>query len=86
MKQFNFHDYMLDCATRLKTLGHTSSNPRFFKVNTIIGLEELLNNIGVANYPALVIQASTRGSVGDEARSNNFLDNPFCLPVLREVC
>ena len=74
---FNFHNYMLDCATRLKDLGHTQSNPRFFKVNTIIGLEELLNNIGVADYPALIIQNSTRGHIGDEARSNNFLDNPF---------
>lgn len=74
---FNFHSYMLECATRLKDIGHTDASPKFFKVNTIIGLEELLNNIGIANYPALVIQTSIRGRIGDENRSNNFLDNPF---------
>ena len=68
---------MLDCAVRLKELQHTETNPCFFKVNTIIGLEELLNNIGVAHYPALIIQTSVRGRIGDETRSNNFLDNPF---------
>ena len=75
--QFNFNTYMLDCATRLKDLQHSDTNPRFFRVNTVMGLEELLNNIGVANYPALVIQTSVRGHIGDEARSNNFINSPF---------
>lgn len=74
---FDFNAYMLDCATRLKDLQHTDVSPHFFRVNTIIGLEELLNNIGVAEYPALVIQTSVRGRIGDEARSNNFIDSPF---------
>lgn len=74
---YNHNTYMLDCATRLKALGHTTEKPRFFRANTIIGVEELLNSIGIANYPALVILTSIKGRIGDEARSNNFLDHPF---------
>ena len=70
--QFNFYEYMLDCATRLKDIAHTESEPHFFKVNTIIGLEELLNNANLAQYPALIIQTSVRGQIGDEARANIF--------------
>lgn len=77
MIAFNFHTYMLDCATRLKSIGHTSFSPRFFRANSVLAVEELLNNIGVANYPAIIILDSMRGRVGDEAHSGSFIDNPF---------
>lgn len=67
---------MLDCATRLKDIGHTDNEKHFFKANTILGVEELINNIGEANYPALVVEITTEGSIGDESRSNNFIDLP----------
>jgi hypothetical protein len=75
--EFNFHAYMLDCATRLKELQHSQSNPRYFEANTVADMQELLNNIGVAKYPAIVTLSSIKGRVGDEKTGNNYLDHPF---------
>lgn len=74
--QFDFNAYMLDCATRLKDIGHTASAPKFFHANSVIGLDELLNNISIAQYPALVVLNLSEGRVGDSNRSNNYLDIP----------
>ena len=77
MQAFNFYEYMLDCSVRLKELAHTDENPCFFQAGSVAGLQELINNIGVAAYPAHVILDNVKGHVGDKNRSNNFIDNPF---------
>lgn len=75
--EFNFHAYMLDCATRLIELQHSQTNPRYFEANTVADMQELLNNIGVAKYPAIVTLSSIKGRVGDENMGNNYIDHPF---------
>jgi len=68
---------MLDCATRLKTIGHTDYVHRFFRCSGIAGLEELLNQQTDITGRVLVIHNNEEGSVGDMVHSDNFLDSPY---------
>lgn len=74
---FNFKTYMLDCATRLKDIGHTDSVKRFFRCSGIAGLEELLNQQTDVTGRVLVIHNNEEGSVGDMNKADNFLDSPY---------
>lgn len=74
---FNFLTYMLDCATRLKSIGHDEYTKRFFRCSGIAGLEELLNNLTDITGRVLVVHNNQEGSVGDISRADNFLDSPY---------
>lgn len=74
---FNFLAYMLDCATRLKAIGHDDYTKRFFRCSGIAGLEELLNSITDVSGRVLVVHNNQEGSVGDQVHSDNFLDSPY---------
>lgn len=77
MASFNFLTYMLDCATRLKTIAHTNNTKRFFRCSGIAGLEELLNQMTDVTGRVLVVHNNQEGSVGDISRADNFLDSPY---------
>jgi len=77
MEKFEFIEYMLDCAIRLKVIGHLDSQQRFFRISGISQLEELLSSLPSASTPALLVENNTDGRVGDTARSDNFLDTPY---------
>ena len=77
MEKFDFIAYMLDCATRLKDIQHTAESPKFFKISGLAGLEGYLQQLTEAQYPALLVHDNQDGSLGDQNRSDNFLDNPY---------
>lgn len=79
MEKFEFIKYMLDCAVRLKDIGHTDTKQRFFRISGISQLEELLSSLPNASSPALLVENNTDGRVGDNARSDNFLDTPYYI-------
>lgn len=83
---FNFKSFMLDCATRLKTIGHSETSKKFFRCSGIAGLEELLNQQTDVTGRIIVIHNNEEGSVGDLNHSDNFLDTPyFVFYVLEKV-
>lgn len=77
MEKFDFIAYMLDCATRLKAIGHTGANPRFFRVSGLSGLEEYMQKLNEAQYPAMIVHDNQEGAVGDRQFSDNFMDIPY---------
>ena len=77
MEKFDFIAYMLDCATRLKDILHTDANPKFFKISGLAGLEEYMQRLSEAQYPAILVHDNQDGNLGDQNRSDNFLDNPY---------
>ena len=72
---FKIVDYMLDCATRLKSIGHTQYDPRFFRCSSIANLEELLHT-GMAGSPCVVVTDSPEGRLED-ADSDNVQDRQY---------
>lgn len=74
---FNFKEYMLDCAKRLKYVGHTENHPKFFRVSSIGHLDEVLSNLSNIEFPALLIQDNMEGNLGDQNISNNYIDTPY---------
>lgn len=77
MAQYDHIAYMLDCATRLKDIAHTEDTPKFFRVSGLAGMEEYLQQLNEAQYPALMVHDNTDGAIGDPNRSSNYLDNPY---------
>lgn len=77
MEKFDFIPYMRDCALRLKSIQHSASAPRFFRISGLRQLEELLSSLPEASTPALMVENNTDGRVGDFSVSDNFLDIPY---------
>jgi len=69
--------YMLDCATRLKDIGHTEEVPKFARISGLTQLEEFLSNISKLQFPALLVHNNHEGRLGDPGRSDNYLDSPY---------
>lgn len=83
---FNLKTYLEDCATKLKAIGHTSQNKRFFVVSSISTLEGLLGSIGRGGFPAIVAHDAADGTVGDTSNSENFIDRPdYTFYVIDQV-
>lgn len=77
---YNHKTYMLDCATRLKAIGHTEAAPKFFRYSSLGHLDELLSSMNDIEFPALGIPDNQDGSLGNAA--DNAVDTPqydFCI-------
>ncbi len=86
MEHYNHINYMLDCATRLKEIGHTTETPKFFRVSSIGHLDELLSNLNKIEFPALMVDDNTDGTVGDRNKSDNYVDSPlFNFYIVKHV-
>lgn len=72
---FKIVDYMCDCAIRLKSIGHTEHDPRFFRCSSIANLEELLQST-TAGSPCVVVTDSPEGRLED-GDSDNVQDRQF---------
>jgi hypothetical protein len=73
---FDFKTYMAECAVRLRSIGHSSTVPKFFVVTSIANLESLLAQLSTAGFPAIVIHDNQDGYFGDISNSQNYLDYP----------
>lgn len=73
---FNAITYFRDVATRMKAIGHTPGSPRFFRASNVMQLQELLQSLAVASYPALVIFDKRDGRFEDQ-NSNNLVDRQY---------
>ena len=76
---FNFITYMQTVAEQLKDIRHSSDKPKLFRVSNITQLEELLQNLSDAQFPALIVNSSPEGIIGDFSHSDNILDHPTYL-------
>lgn len=82
---FNAITYFRDVAIRMKAIGHTPEAPRFFRASNVLQLQELLQSLTVASYPALVIFDKRDGRFED-LTSNNLVDRQFYqLLVLKQA-
>lgn len=77
MEQFDFIGYLTDCAVKLRDIGHSDNNRRFFRISGITELDELLTNLSKAQYPALLADENHTGAIADRNTSNNYVDSPF---------
>jgi len=75
--KFDFITYMRDCATRLKDIGHSESSQKFFRISSLIQLDEVLGNLSEIAFPALLVHDNVEGTVGDINISDNYLDSSF---------
>lgn len=83
---FDALTYFRTMATKLNDIGHTEENEHFFRVRNLYDMNELLDRLSNANFPALLINDSMDGSMGDFAMSDNYLDEPqFVFYVLAEA-
>lgn len=77
---YNHKTYMLDCAIRLKAIGHTAEAPKFFRYSSLGHLDEMLSNLKKMEFPALGIPDNQDGSIGNS--HDNTVDTPqydFCI-------
>ena len=82
---FNSVTYFGDIARKLKAIGHSESTPRFFRASNVMQLQELLQNLGQAQYPALILFDKLDGRMEDNT-SNNPIDRQFySLLVVNKV-
>ena len=75
---FDIISYMEDVARRLKSIGHDPENKKshFFKCSGITALEELMEKLTHAEYPALCVVDNPEGRLIDQT-SSNLLDNQY---------
>jgi hypothetical protein len=82
---FNSVTYFGDIARKIKAIAHSESNPRFFRASNVLQLQELLQNLGKAQYPALILFDKLDGRIEDNT-SNNPIDRQFySLLVVKNV-
>jgi hypothetical protein len=74
---FDFNTYMLECAAKLKEIGHTEDHPKFFRVSGLGQLDEFLSSLKKVEFPALLVHNNQEGNIGDASRSDNYLDSPY---------
>jgi len=71
MTKFNYVDYMQMLATANKLLKHDPEGEKhFFKVSSLINLDELLQNLNQAEFPALCVVDEPEGKLVDKDISN----------------
>lgn len=76
MYKFDFMTYMLKVAENMKDFGHSPSNKKFYRVSSLIGLEELLSSLTEADGTILVVSDNQEGRFLDVS-SNNLGDHQF---------
>ena len=77
MTEFNYADYMQLLATANKLLKHDPEGEKhFYKVSSLINLDELLQGLNNAEFPALCLVDSPEGRLVDRD-SSNLLDTQY---------
>lgn len=85
---FNYTAYMLDIAIRLLDIAHVEGDEslrHYFRISSLTNIEELLQCINTAAYPALIVEDMRIGRYIDNS-SEDLLDNQsysfiICKPV-----
>lgn len=73
---FDAVSYFRTAAIKLRDIEHSDEEPRFFRIRSLSGMDELLNNLGAANFPALLVHDTLDGAIGDFANTDSFMDEP----------
>lgn len=73
---FNGITYFTNVAMHMKAIGHSPENQHFFRASNVLQLQELLQNLTKAQYPALVFFDKRDGRFDDQ-NSNNLVDRQF---------
>jgi hypothetical protein len=83
---FNAITYFEKVARKLIAIGHTDTEQHFFRIRSLSTLDELLNNLPSANFPALMVHDTIDGVIGDFSTSNNYADEPqFIFYILQRA-
>ncbi len=83
---FNAITYFEKVARKLKAIGHTDTEQHYFRIRSLSTLDELLNNLPSANFPALLVHDTIDGVIGDFSVSDNFADEPqFVFYILQKA-
>jgi hypothetical protein len=81
---FDLISYMENIATTHKSIGHTSTSPKFFRCTGIAQVEELLQNIASAQGTILLADINLGGTIFGETES--FTDQPaFVYYVMKQA-
>lgn len=74
MANFNFTEYMLDIAVRLKELQHTDDDKHYSRVSSLPGMEEYLSNMTFNSGWQLIVVDTRTGQFDDGSYSDNLID------------
>ena len=69
--------YLKEVSIKLKDLGHTEASPKFARVSGLAQLDEFLTSMGELESAMLLAQDNQDGNLGDQSKSDNFLDTPY---------
>ena len=73
---FNFISYMRNVAEKLKDIGHSETETRFYRMSGIASLEEVLAKMTHGQFPAIVVEDSLEGRLLDQL-SDNIMDREY---------
>jgi hypothetical protein len=78
--------YFEKVASNLKDIGHSDTTPRFFRTRTVASLDELLDQISSAQFPALMVHDTIDGALGDFYQSDSYMEEPqYVFYVLQQA-
>lgn len=67
---FDFIAYMQSIAENLLAINHSDSSKHFFRVSGIAGMEEVLQNLSTAQFPAICVIDNTEGRMIDDNKGH----------------
>jgi len=73
---FDAVTYFRTAATKLLDIEHSEEEQHFFRIRSLAGMDELLNTLGTASFPALLVHDTIDGAIGDFANTDSFMDEP----------
>lgn len=73
--RFNPVTYFQNIASKNKAIAHSSDTPHFFRIRSLATLDDLLNSMSIANYPALLVHDTIDGTLTDAFKSDNYMDD-----------
>jgi hypothetical protein len=83
---FDALSYFENVAKKHVQILHTDSEKHFFRTRSLATLDELLNDLSTANFPALMVHDTIDGMLGDFGQSDSYIDEPqFIFYVLQRV-
>lgn len=85
---FEFVTYMKTIATKLKEIKHVDGDDeqkRFYRCTSLSEMEELLQNLTVVKFPALIVHDTLEGSLLDNDGSGFFDDQNYYFYVINNI-
>lgn len=83
---FDAITYFETVARKLKEIGHTDIEKHFFRTRSVAALDELLDELPNANFPALMVHDTIDGALGDFNQADSYMEEPqYVFYVLQQA-